>query len=133
MLTPVVVEFPLRGEWITPNTPGTRVPSHGTDLLGARYAYDFVGIDPKSRSLHFYGPSPVKYLIFGVRLQDFFGWGQPIFSSTAGIVVRTEDGWPERNPVHPVRDFIIRVKNARTFNSNLTKDYRVFIALHRLQ
>lgn len=124
MLTPVVVDFPLRGEWITPNTPATRVPSHGTDLLGARYAYDFVGIDPKSRRLRFYRPSPLQYLIFGVRLKDFFGWGQPIFSSTAGMVVRAEDGWPERNPVHPVRDFLMRVKNARTFNSKQTKDYR---------
>jgi murein DD-endopeptidase MepM/ murein hydrolase activator NlpD len=94
-------------------------------MLGARYAYDFVGIDPKSRSMRFFHPSPLQYLSFGVRLQDFFGWGQPIFSSTAGTVLRAEDGWPERNPVHPVRDFLIRVKNARTFNSNQTKDYRI--------
>jgi hypothetical protein len=30
MDTPVVVEFPLRGEWTAPNTPGKKVPSHGT-------------------------------------------------------------------------------------------------------
>ena len=46
MTTPVLVDFPLRGEWITPNTPGKRVPSHGTDILGQRYAYDFVGLEP---------------------------------------------------------------------------------------
>jgi hypothetical protein len=57
MLTPVVVDFPLRGEWFAPNTPGTKIPSHGTDLLGATYAYDFVGIDPKSRSMRFFHPS----------------------------------------------------------------------------
>lgn len=121
---PIVVDFPLRGEWMTPNTPGTKVPSHGTNLLGERYAFDFVGIDPRSRGRRFYRPSLLHYLILGVRLQDCLGWGQPIFSATAGIVVRAEDGWPERNPVHLVRDFSIILKNARTFNSKQAIDYR---------
>ncbi len=124
MITPVVVDFPLRGEWITPNTPGTKVPSHGTDLFGERYAYDFVGIDPRSQSMRFYRPGPLHYLILGVRLQDCFGWGQPIFSSTAGTVVRAEDGWPERNPAHLVRDFPLALKNARAINSKQTIDLR---------
>jgi hypothetical protein len=124
MHTPVIVDFPLRGEWITPNTPGTKVPSHGTDLFGERYAYDFVGIDPGSRSRRFYRPGPLHYLILGVRLQDCFGWGRPIFSATAGIVVQAEDGWPERNPVHPIRDIVILLNNARTFNSGQTQDFR---------
>jgi hypothetical protein len=125
MLTPLVVEFPLRGQWFAPNTPGTKVPSHGTDLLGATYAYDFIGLDARSGSMHFFRPGWVQYLIFGVRLQDFFGWGQPIFSATTGTVVQAQDGWPERNPVHPVRDFLIRVKNARAFTSKQVKDYRI--------
>jgi hypothetical protein len=124
MLTPVIVDFPLRGEWITPNTPGTKVPSHGTDLLGATYAYDFVGIDPESQRRRFYRPGLLHYLILGVRLQDWFGWGQPIFSATDGLVVRAEDGWPERNPVHLIRDIPIRVKNAWAFNREKTKDVR---------
>jgi hypothetical protein len=41
-LEPIIVEFPLRGEWLSPNTPGTRIPSHGTNRLGTRYAYDFI-------------------------------------------------------------------------------------------
>ena len=36
------VAFPLRGEWVAFNSPGDRVPSHGTDLLGQRFAYDFI-------------------------------------------------------------------------------------------
>ncbi|MEJ2710933.1 MAG: M23 family metallopeptidase [Anaerolineales bacterium] len=124
MLSPVVVDFPLRGEWIAPNTPGTKVPSHGTNALGERYAYDFVGIDPGSGSRRFYRTNPLRYLLLGVRLQDCFGWGQPIYSATDGIVVRAEDGWPERNPVHLARDFAIMFKNARTFNSKQTTDLR---------
>lgn len=28
---PIIVEFPLKGEWFAPNTPGTKIPSHGTN------------------------------------------------------------------------------------------------------
>ncbi|MHB1134308.1 MAG: M23 family metallopeptidase [Chloroflexota bacterium] len=124
MFSPVVVDFPLRGEWITPNTPGTRVPSHGTDMLGERYAYDFVGVEPGSRGRRFYRPSPLRYLLLGVRLQECFGWGRPIFATTAGVVVRAEDGWPERSPVHPLRDLFLMLKNARSFRSERTGDIR---------
>ena len=124
MHTPIVVDFPLRGEWIAPNTPGTRVPSHGTDMLGERYAYDFVGIDPGSRTMRFYRPSPLHYLLLGVRLQDCFGWGRPIFSSSAGNVIRAEDGWPERDPVHLARDVPLMLKNARTVHSTQALDLR---------
>lgn len=124
MQTPVVVDFPLQGVWYPPNTPGTKIPSHGSDLLGERFAYDFVGIDPNSRSMRFYRPSPLQYLTRGVRLQDCYGWGQPILCAAAGVVVQAEDGYPERNPVHLARDIPNLLKNARTFNSNQTRDLR---------
>lgn len=34
---PVVVDFPLRGEWVAYHTPAERVPSHGTDQLAQRF------------------------------------------------------------------------------------------------
>ena len=37
MNNPIIVEFPLRGEWNSPNTPGSKIPSHGTNQLGTRY------------------------------------------------------------------------------------------------
>jgi hypothetical protein len=122
MPAPIVVDFPLRGEWICPNTPGTKVPSHGTDMLAETYAYDFVGIESRFSGRRFYRPSPIRYLVLGVQLQDCYGWGRPIYSSTDGIVVRAEDGWPERNPVHIARDLTTMLKNARTFNKNRTND-----------
>ena len=60
----------------------------------------------------------------GARLPDWFGWGQPIFSSTAGKVIQLENGWPERDPVHPIRDLAVRIKNARDYRSNLATDFR---------
>lgn len=124
MLTPVVVDFPLRGEWMTPNTPGTRIPSHGTDWFGETYAYDFVGVDPASQKMRYYKPTLLHYVLLGVPLEDYFGWGQPILASAAGTVVQAEDGWPERNPVQLVRDFLIAVKNTRTYNSTHPTDFR---------
>jgi hypothetical protein len=49
--TAVVVEFPLRGEWVAVRTPVHRVPSHGTELFGQRYAFDFVRPDER-KGLH---------------------------------------------------------------------------------
>jgi murein DD-endopeptidase MepM/ murein hydrolase activator NlpD len=93
-------------------------------LLGERYAYDFVGIDPEGRSLRFYRHGLLHYLILGVRLQDCFGWGRPICSATAGRVVRAEDGWPERDPVHLARDLAVMRENARSFKGNPLPDSR---------
>jgi murein DD-endopeptidase MepM/ murein hydrolase activator NlpD len=74
--------------------------------------------------VRFYRPSPLHYFVFGVRLRDCFGWGQPIFSATEGIVVQAEDGWPERDPVHPARDLAILIKNARTLDVERIADFR---------
>jgi murein DD-endopeptidase MepM/ murein hydrolase activator NlpD len=93
-------------------------------LLGQKYAYDFVGVETKSRNSRFYRPGWLHYLILGVRLQDCFGWGRPILSATAGTVVRAEDGWPERNPVHLARDLAILIKNAWSFNVQQKADLR---------
>jgi len=80
--------------------------------------------------MRFYRPHPLHYLILGVRLQDCFGWGQPIFSATDGIVIQAEDGWPERNPVHPIRDLITLLKNAWTFDINRAVDLRSLSGNH---
>lgn len=123
-MDPVTVELPVRGEWWTPNTPGTRIPSHGTDLLGQRYAYDFVAAAPGDKKLRFTRRSLPRYLVRGVKLQDCFGWGAPILSATSGVVVRAEDGWPERDPVHPVRDLTVALRNGRAVRRGDVTDLR---------
>jgi hypothetical protein len=127
---PIAVDFPLRGEWITPNTPGKRVPSHGTDMLGQRYAYDFVCTRQGAKDMRFYPQSPLHYFILGVRLQDCYGWGQPIYSPSSGTVVTALDGWPERNPVHPIRDLAIALKHAFTFDIKRATDFRPLAGNH---
>ena len=56
---PVVVEFPLRGEWAAANTPAHRIPSHGTYQLGQRYAYDLVRTDSR-QGLHLHPAGTVR-------------------------------------------------------------------------
>jgi hypothetical protein len=123
-------EFPLRGEWWTPNTPGTRVPSHGTDLLGQRYAYDFVRTVPTTKGMRLSQHSLPSYLVRGVRLRDCFGWGEPILSATPGVVTTAEDGWPERDPVHPLRDLAAALRNGITFDIHRITDLRPLTGNH---
>lgn len=129
-IQPIAVEFPLRGEWVAPNTPGKRVPSHGTDVLGQRYAYDFVRTRPESRGMHFYPHSTLRYLVAGVRLKDCYGWGQPIYAPLAGTVVKAEDGWPERDPVYLARDLAIALKSGFTFDVRRATDFRPLAGNH---
>lgn len=51
---PILVSFPLTGEWLSPNTPGSKIPSHGTNQLGTRYAYDFIQVDWERNGLPAY-------------------------------------------------------------------------------
>jgi len=112
----LVLEFPLRGEWNVPTTPGTKIPSHGTDLLGQRYAFDFWQIDGKINKRKFYPFSKIKYWLRGVPLEKCLCWGKDIYAPCDGKIVKIEDGCKERNPVFFPRDMFVALKNAFTAN-----------------
>ncbi len=114
--TAFIVDFPLRGEWLAPSTPGKIIPSHGTDQLGQTYAFDFVQIDWSKKGMTFYDASPLRYLILGVPLRKCFGWGKEIYAPCAGKIINAEDGVKERQTVHLVPDLAVVLKNAFTFN-----------------
>jgi drug/metabolite transporter (DMT)-like permease len=114
--TAIVVDFPLRGEWTAASTPAERIPSHGTDQLGQRYAFDFVRIDRSRRGWKFYRTPVARSLVLGAALKDCFGWAQPICSPFDGTVVAAADGQAERDPVHIVRDLAVALKNGFTFD-----------------
>jgi len=119
---PFIIEFPLRGEWIAPNTPGTKVPSHGTDQLGQTYAYDFLQVDWKKKGMHFYNASKLRYFLFGVPLSKCFCWNKEVYAPCDGKVIHCEDGFNERRIVHLVTDMAALIKNALFFN--LKKGWR---------
>ncbi|WP_129336709.1 M23 family metallopeptidase [Cellulomonas endophytica] len=85
----VVLALPFAGRWRVENSPARRVPSHGTDLMGQRYAIDFVGVDARGRS------SPVRDLrtVLGTEPPErFVGFGRPVLAPGDGVVVVAHDG-----------------------------------------
>ena len=112
---PVVVDFPLRGRWVAETTPAHRIPSHRTDVLGQRYAYDFVRTDDR-RGIHLHPAGALRSLLVGGRTRDCYGWGQPVHAAFDGEVVGAVDGIPERTWLHVVRELALAVKNAATFD-----------------
>lgn len=113
---PAVVDFPLRGDgWMAVTTPAHRVPSHGTDMLGQRYAYDLLQVDGR-RGVHFHPASTLRGELFGGRTRECYAWGAPIHAPFDGEVVAASDGIPEREWIHPAREIARALKNAVTFS-----------------
>ncbi len=113
----ITIDLPVRGTWITPNTPGKKIPSHGIDKYGETYAYDFVGVDGRSRIDKFYNSTVLSYLIKGVPLNKCYGWGSEIYAPFDGEVVKIEDGVIERDPVNLRNDIAYMRKITKRFES----------------
>jgi hypothetical protein len=113
---PVVVDFPLRGEWTVERTPADRIPSHGTDVLGMRYAYDFIRTDDRTGS-RVHPAGRLKWLLVGGRTRDCYGWGEPVHAAFSGEVVDAVDGVPERQWLHPLRESWCALRTALTFST----------------
>ena len=90
----VSVSFPLRGEWTALHTPAERVPSHGTDYFGQRYAFDFARLlGPYKKAYR----KPIwQHLLGRVSVEDCYGWGEPVAAPFDGEVIAVGDGWPDR-------------------------------------
>lgn len=114
----IAVEFPLHGVWITPNTPGTTVPSHGTTKYGESYAIDFVMVNDDDPLKKAYKKSFFTYLLFGLNLSDFYGWGQTVYAPIDGEVVSVVTSIEERNPVKISDD----IRNMITVTNKYAKD-----------
>ena len=80
-----------------------RIPSHGTDILGQRYAFDLIRFDP-DRGSRYYPVGTLRMLLTGVPTRMCHGWGEPVHAPLDGEVVVATDGQPERARVHPLRE-----------------------------
>lgn len=112
---PIVIGFPLRGEWLAPNTPGARIPSHGTDRLGARYAYDFLQVDWTRKGLPNYSVHWLRYFLLGVPLNKCYCWGKEIYAPCDGTVVEAKDHRRERARAFVLSDAFVAFRSARFF------------------
>lgn len=85
----VVIALPFTGLWLARNSPARRVPSHGTDLFGARYAIDFIGVDHRRRTAD---RRDWRSVLATEPNERFLAYGRPILAPADGVVVRAHDG-----------------------------------------
>ncbi|MGH2635041.1 MAG: M23 family metallopeptidase [Actinomycetota bacterium] len=111
-----VVAFPLLGEWRAAHSPASRIPSHGTDQLGQRYAFDLWRVDMRAGGYH--PASTARTLLFGVRTDECYGWGETVHAAFDGEVVHARDGAKERAWLHPLRELLLVLGNAVTFRAS---------------
>jgi Peptidase family M23 len=88
-ISEVALSLPFAGTWMAQNSPARRVPSHGIDLFGERYAIDFVAVDHRRRSAD---RSDWRTLFATEPAERFLAFGQPILAPADGIVVDMHDG-----------------------------------------
>jgi Peptidase family M23 len=110
----ITVEFPLRGEWRAPHTPGEKVPSHGVTIWAQAYAYDLWRTHG-ARPGTFHRRSNLRYWTRGVELDDCDGFGARVHAAFAGTVVRACDDLVDRHRLHPLIDLLRVVRNGVTF------------------
>ena len=91
MATGVNLAYPFRGRWLTQNSPGSRVPSHGTTLFATSFAIDFVPVDHAGRS----APITLGSLLRPEPPERFPGFGRPILAPVDGVVVAMHDAEPD--------------------------------------
>jgi hypothetical protein len=85
----IVLSLPFAGLWLARNSPARRIPSHGTDLLGERYAIDFIGVDHRRRTAD---RRDWRTFLATEPAERFLAYGRPILAPDDGIVVDMHDG-----------------------------------------
>ena len=85
----VTISLPFAGLWMAQNSPARRVPSHGVDVLGERYAIDFVGVDDRRRTAD---RRAWRTMLATEPAERFFAYGRPILAPADGVVVEVHDG-----------------------------------------
>lgn len=93
MTEPLILEFPLRGEWRVMQPPGH--PAFAFDLLAVKgERQDYVS---------------TSYLpwVFGMQdVMEWYGWGQPVYAPFDGLVAQARDGVPDRTRINLIKDLV---------------------------
>ncbi|MFJ2300623.1 M23 family metallopeptidase [Oerskovia paurometabola] len=85
----VTLTLPFRGRWLVQNSPARRVPSHGVDVLGQRFAIDFVGVDDRGRTATV---RDWRTILATEPPERFVAFGRSILAPADGVVVQVHDG-----------------------------------------
>ena len=79
--TKATYRLPFDGEWLVFNGGRTPMTSHSWDVLGQRFALDFVQADSEFR----------RHRGRGTRLDDYYCYDRPILAAADGTVVAVEN------------------------------------------
>jgi hypothetical protein len=88
-----VMTFPLRGEWVTINTPGHH-----------RFAFDLVAVEPNSK--HYFSSFWSHRILGSASVSTSYSWSQPLYSPVSGTVLTASDGCPDRMTLNIPRDLL---------------------------
>lgn len=84
-----LLALPFTGTWMAQNSPARRVPSHGIDLFGERYAIDFVAVDDRGRTA---GIRDWRTAFATEPAERFYAFGLPVLAPVDGTIVAVHDG-----------------------------------------
>ncbi len=107
----VEISLPFTERWLVQNSPARRVPSHGTDPFGERYAIDFVGVDDRHRTA---GTRDRRTLVATEPPERFVAFGRPVLAPGDGTVVHVQRGSVH---VSPGQELVAGQQIARCGNS----------------
>lgn len=103
------IAFPLRGEWYTETSPADRVPSHGTNRFGLRYAFDFIQKDKNDRS---HTANSADYLLGGIPLENYYCFGQPVYAPFNGEVITVKNNTSDGEKASWLHDQITAIRHS---------------------
>lgn len=89
----IIIESPVRGNWVIYNPPGHPV-----------LAFDFLAEDER-KSLYNKG-NFLKHLVSFIPVEDTFTWSSPVFSPVEGVVVASHDIEDDRKNISFVYDLV---------------------------
>lgn len=96
MAEPLIVQFPLRGEWRVMQPPGH-----------SESAFDLLAV--KGDRQDYVSTSYLPW-VFGMQgVEEWHGWGQPIYAPFDGVVVQARDGVPDRTPINLAKDLLFAI------------------------
>ena len=99
------------------NTPAKRIPSHGTDQFGQRYAYDFLKLQ-KGKP---FKSSTLKYCLVGIPIKSCYCWREDIHACLDGEVVEVKDDVKEPTRLHPFIDYLKIIRRSSRISRQLSQ------------
>lgn len=112
----IAIELPLRGEWFTEVSPGDRLPSHGTNRFGLRYAFVFIQVDWENPKHPTHDENNFGYFTKGIPLESYYCFGKPVYSPFSGEVVTVENNMLDGEKASWVQDQTSAIRNSLFFD-----------------